>query len=109
MEILEYKGRKHLYKVGEEYGLRKVISFFYKGTRLYANTICTKCGKLATIRVTDLYNTKTNSCVCQLKRKTTNYDKRLYSIYLSMKYRCYSATCRAYKNYGGRGIKVCGE
>ena len=109
MEILKYKGKKHLYKVGEEYGLRKVVNFFYKGTRLYANTICIKCGKLSTIRATDLYNPKTNSCVCQLKRKSANYDKRLFSIYLSMKYRCYNITCRAYKNYGGRGIIVCDE
>lgn len=109
MEILEYKGKKHLYKVGEKYGLRKVVNFFYKGTRLYANTACIKCGKLSTIRATDLYNPKTNSCVCQLKRKSTNYDKRLFSIYLSMKYRCYNTTCRAYKNYGGRGIIVCDE
>ena len=109
MEILEYKGRKHSYRVGETYGLRKVTGFFYKGTRLYANTVCTKCNKLATIRATDLYNIKTNGCVCQLKRKSTDYDKRLFSIYLSMKYRCYNTVCRAYKNYGGRGIIVCKE
>ena len=98
--MLEYKGKKHFYKVGEKYNLKKVVSLFYKGTRLYANTICTKCGKSATIRATDLYNAKTNSCICQLKRKSTNYNKRLYSIYLSMKYRCYSINCHAYKNYG---------
>lgn len=108
MEITEYKGRKYSYKVGNIYGLRKVTSFFYKGTRLYANTICIKCGRLSTIRVTDLYNFKTNGCICKMK-KYKNFDKRLYRIYTSMKYRCYTPTCRAYKNYGGRGIKFCQE
>lgn len=33
----------------------------------------------------------------------------LYQTWLSMKNRCYNENCKAYKNYGGRGIKVCGR
>lgn len=33
----------------------------------------------------------------------------LYSRYLNIKERCYNPNCKAYKNYGGRGIKMCDE
>ena len=36
-------------------------------------------------------------------------DKRLGNIYSHMKKRCYDPNCKAYKNYGGRGITVCKE
>ena len=34
-------------------------------------------------------------------------DKRFHQIWCDMKYRCNNIKCKAYKNYGGRGIKVC--
>lgn len=34
---------------------------------------------------------------------------RLYRIYRGMNQRCYNSTCSNYKNYGGRGIKLCQE
>ena len=33
-------------------------------------------------------------------------DKRLGNIYSHMKKRCYAPNCKAYKNYGGRGINL---
>lgn len=30
-----------------------------------------------------------------------------YTSWCGMKYRCYNPSCKKYKNYGGRGIKVC--
>lgn len=32
---------------------------------------------------------------------------RIYKTWTEMNYRCYNPNCKAYKNYGGRGIKVC--
>lgn len=34
---------------------------------------------------------------------------KLYQVWLAMKGRCYNKRNPAYKNYGGRGIAVCGE
>ena len=33
--------------------------------------------------------------------------RKLYAVWHGMNYRCYEPTCRAYHNYGGRGITVC--
>jgi hypothetical protein len=38
-----------------------------------------------------------------------NTCPKLYSIYHNMKYRCFTATCHAFKDYGGRGITVCDD
>jgi hypothetical protein len=58
------------------------------------------------------------SCGCQksevtIKRNTkhglANRNKRhpMYVLYMGMKQRCYYPKNKRYKNYGGRGIKVC--
>jgi hypothetical protein len=36
-------------------------------------------------------------------------QSRIYKIWLNMRYRCNTPTANSYKNYGGRGIKVCEE
>lgn len=37
------------------------------------------------------------------------YKTRIYSIWENMKQRCYNPNCKQYNDYGGRGIKICGE
>lgn len=47
-----------------------------------------------------------------VSRKNTVHNltnSRLYSIYNGMKRRCYNKNQPSYKNYGGRGIKICDE
>ena len=41
--------------------------------------------------------------------KQRNYRNPLYAVYLSMKKRCYTPSSSGYKNYGGKGVKVCEE
>lgn len=36
-------------------------------------------------------------------------NKRMHSCWSMMKYRCNTSTCSQYKDYGGRGIRVCKE
>lgn len=42
--------------------------------------------------------------IVQLKSK-----HKLYKVFIAMKQRCYNSKCVSYKNYGGRGIKICEE
>lgn len=72
------------------------------------------CGNTIIVSRTHLIHNHTKSCGClnhdTLKRMTHNKsDTRLYSIYYKMKSRCYNTKQKGYKNYGGRGIKVCKE
>ena len=43
------------------------------------------------------------------KFKHGKYGTRLYRTYASMKRRCYNKNVKDYKNYGGRGVRVCDE
>lgn len=36
-------------------------------------------------------------------------NKRLYSIWANIKQRCYNKNAKAYKNYGGSGVRVCDD
>lgn len=62
----------------------------------------------------DFISGRSKSCGC-LRRDTTIdistthglKDHRLYSIWCNMKSRCYNRSNHGYKNYGGRGIKIC--
>ncbi len=44
-----------------------------------------------------------------MNKKHNESKTRLYKIWLGMRKRCYNKNCKAYKNYGGRGIIVCDE
>lgn len=81
------------------------------------------CGKLKKVSGRHLKDNSTKSCGClkseiikkhspqnrsyNLKHNLSN--TRIYTILESMKQRCYNKKCKSYKNYGGRGIKICNE
>lgn len=76
------------------------------------------CGNETTVRVTGLTAGNTKSCGCGIgestrKRMTkhghsaNNTETPEYVAWDNMKARCYKKSNIAYKNYGGRGIKVC--
>lgn len=75
-----------------------------------------ECGNCVTVRGTSLTGGITKSCGCLRKElaskkhsKHNGYGTRLYAIWDSMRQRCNNKNCRAYHNYGGRGIKICDE
>lgn len=41
--------------------------------------------------------------------KTGESSTRLYATWLGMKRRCTKSNCPDFKNYGGRGIKICDD
>jgi len=72
------------------------------------------CGKTVSTRADALNAGRTISCGCyQVERRikaNTKHGKchtRLHRIWTGMKQRCYNPNSNGYKNYGGRGIKVC--
>lgn len=68
------------------------------------------CGQFKEIRARDLVTGKTNSCGClrrELLTKHGGIGSPEYRTWCLMKRRCYDASDRGFKNYGGRGITVC--
>lgn len=74
------------------------------------------CGKEHVVVGNDLKSGDTTSCGCyghevRVKQLTIHGGKgtRLYRTWQSMKRRCCNPNAAFYKDYGGRGIKVCKE
>ena len=71
---------------------------------------CDFCGSEKWYPKAYVVNGRSKSCGCSAsKTKHGEWHTRLYGIWSGMKRRCYVTTCKMYKNYGGRGIKVCKE
>ena len=77
---------------------------------------CCSCGKEKEIIKSPVVRGKIVSCGCQnheniMKRNTKHGQSEtiLYSKWLDMKHRVLLPKTNCYKNYGGRGIKVCKE
>lgn len=74
------------------------------------------CGNETTVLGTTLRRGESTSCGCfrsdYWREEKTTHGKstsRLAHIWYQMKQRCFCKTCRAFKDYGGRGITVCDE
>lgn len=75
------------------------------------------CGNETIVRHGGLRSGTTTSCGCYHREKVGDINRthnlshksHLYSVWKSIKDRCYREKCKSYKNYGGRGIKVCDE
>lgn len=73
-----------------------------------------KCGKETKAPSGHLKSGHTRSCGCLHKERTVKHSTThglrqhpLYNVHSSMKNRCTNPKSKAYRNYGGRGIKVC--
>lgn len=68
-----------------------------------------KCGKVKEIFYQNLIKGKSKSCGCGKGHQPIHgmSETSTYAIWCAMKFRCYNPKSPAYKNYGGRGIKVC--
>jgi len=99
--------------VGNKYSMLTVISFnsSRKG-RYYWNCKC-DCGNNTVVCTRDLRSFRIKSCGCLIDKhrykKHGLSNSRLYHIYRGMKGRCCNPNNKDYKNYGGRGIKICNE
>ena len=86
-----------------------------KNNRVYWECQC-DCGNIVTVQSCCLLSKHTKSCGClatelAIKRKTTHGMRNTpeYNVWTLMLRRCRNPNDEAFKNYGGRGIKVCDE
>lgn len=106
-------GHRFVDLVGKKFNMLTVISLHSCNKGSIWNCIC-DCGKPNIVRAYNLKNGAVKSCGCLQETNpnaTTHGMKhtRLYETWDNMKGRCYRPSMGCYKNYGGRGIKVCDE
>ena len=109
---------KRLDLVGQRFGRLTVQEFAGRHKQLsYWYCLC-DCGNTKRILSSSLRGGKTKSCGCLNKeliaRRSTTHGQLLnrlitsiYRIWHHMMQRCYNPKDNDYKNYGGRGIRVC--
>lgn len=91
--------------------LEEAAPYISPSGKAYAQWRCLcDCGKRVVVLGSYLRSGHTQSCGClQRERSTTHGMSKtsIYWIYVGMHQRCYDSNSPPYKNYGGRGIKVC--
>ena len=104
--------------LGEKYGRltikKEVAPLRIKNTSIRRILCECSCGKMVVVRLALLKHGRVQSCGCLQKEKCSEVMKthgmsrtKIYYIWVEMKKRCLNKKQKAYKNYGGRGIKVC--
>ena len=100
---------------GQKFGRLTVIEYSHtdKHGQSYWKCKC-DCGNIKVIRGTFFKRGVTQSCGCLRKEISTEVHTThgmrghpLYDTWVSMIQRCYNPKRKCYKNYGGRGIKIC--
>lgn len=102
---------------GQRFGRLTVIEFAGRDMQRKSRWRCVcDCG---TETIVDAYNLKVGhikSCGCRNRERIGNLNRShglrgdpLYPVWRGMKARCNNPNEPAFKNYGGRGIKVCDE
>ena len=112
---------KKLDLTGQRFGRLTVIKEAGKTKQNRIKWLCQcDCGKETVIPSSSLIKGHTKSCGCARAefftkintvhgKRTRGKKCRLYEIWAGMKQRCANEKHQAFKNYGGRGITVCGE
>lgn len=74
------------------------------------------CGNEVVVASGHLRSGHTQSCGCLCREKAAEYQYRhgmkgtkLFSVFHTMKDRCYNPNSKKYKDYGARGIRICDE
>lgn len=98
---------------GKRFGRLVVVSFHGRSKNRHAvwNCIC-DCGEKPACLGEKMINGETKSCGCIRREYMTTHGQSThpnYHTWAGMVARCHDPTDRGFKNYGGRGIKVCNE
>lgn len=107
--------------IGKKYGrltvLKEVDSYIRPSGQKEKRFQCLcDCGNIVNIRKYPLTSGLTKSCGCIQKEVASKINTKhgksythLNNAYRTIKSRCYNVNNRDYKDYGGRGIKMCDE
>lgn len=107
-----------VYDEGEVVGFFTIIKCLNpsteRGVHRRYEVQCNNCGRTFSLRSTLLPKQRGCGCIAreQLRVRSTihgHYYERLHRIWYGIKKRCEDPNCHAYKDYGGRGIRICKE
>lgn len=100
---------------GQTFGRLTAVRRIDKDGRAYYICQCS-CGNVREVFHSNLTQGYSKSCGCLAKEKAANRQRthgmtgtRIHGVWRAMKDRCARKACKAYKNYGGRGITICKE
>lgn len=106
-------------KTGMKFGKLKVLKYLGKviknNKQRYMYECKCDCGAIVLRESSTLVEKRICSCGCykggkqNKKHGLWSYHNKLYGVWQTMKARCLRPTNERYKNYGGRGIKICDE
>jgi hypothetical protein len=121
VETEKGKHQKHEH-VGQTFGRLTVLAQFRdpKSGNLRCTCRCV-CGEIVKPRIYELLNGETKSCGCLMRETNQLKMAKLgrsckthgssftpeYRAWIKMKTRCYNHNYEQFKDYGGRGIRVC--
>ncbi|MGG4344922.1 hypothetical protein [Paenibacillus lautus] len=104
---------------GMSFGRWEVVSYYGKNNHNQNMWMCIcRCGTIKAIRGAGKIESKSCGCLQREKAADTfrkvnkshgDCKTRLHSIWAAMKRRCNNPNTPEFKNYGGRGVKVCSE
>ena len=111
MELYYSDKRKVKYE-GTQIGFFTDIKYIgnEKKTRKSIYECTCKCGNVTIVPHNHLQSGHTTSCGCYRPQQTHGESRTdVYSIWDAIKQRCFNPNCKAYPNYGGRGITISEE
>ena len=119
---INVNGKNYIVKTNDTFNKLTIKSLYRnENHKWYAICQCNCENKTERhVLVRHLITGNTKSCGCYNKElcvnRSTKHDSKhrgtsdkLYSAWVEMRRRCYTKTCEAYKNYGGRGITITSE
>lgn len=97
-------------KIGQKFNRLTIISEIDNG---YVECVC-DCGNHKKVRIGNLRSNQVKSCGCLLKECLIKRNEThglnghpLHKLWFKIKERCLNPNVKSYRNYGGRGIKIC--
>lgn len=98
-------GRRRVLHPGQTFGSLTIIRP-KRGSKGVWRCKCS-CGRRRTLTTEAVLNSESNVCKCRPWREQARTCNKSYRTWLDMMRRCYNSEFIGYKNYGGRGIRVC--